>query len=289
MGIKDEAELLPRVISHLFRIGVDRIVARDNNSTDGSSEYLRAHASECLLLEPMTDAESADNDVWAMRESDIARRTGADWVLFLDADEFWLPAAGSLRDCRQFQDPGVDMLTVPRYNVPLTPQGPLMPEDLQPSTYGQLDLVVRPPAPDLRAYLEQNPGQAWITGVPMPKIAVRPHRAGALHLGHHDVEGAGGAAIRREPAEDIIIAHLPFTTLNRFERKVGNIRQLLNEHEDMFPGHAAWHWKRWAALRDELAVRDEFDRQSISSQHLAALRSEGAVRNAADIFGRSVQ
>jgi hypothetical protein len=284
LGVKDEAELLPRVISHLFRIGVNQVVARDNSSTDGSAEYLRAHACDRLLLEPMTEAESSDNDVWAIRESDIARRTGADWVLFLDADEFWLPRSGLLRECRQFHDAGVDVLTVPRYNVPLTSEGALMPDDLQPVSLPQLDLVIKAPAADHRSYLELNPRQAWIAGVPMPKIAVRPQRVGALHLGHHDVEGAAGSVLRHEVAQDVLIAHLPFTTLGRFERKVTNIRQLLREHESMFPGHAAWHWKRWAALQDDGAVRDEFHRQSMSLAQLALMRAEGAIRNAAEIF-----
>ena len=36
-------------------------------------------------------------------------------MIFLDADEFWLPASGSLKDCEALQ--AADVVTVERYNV----------------------------------------------------------------------------------------------------------------------------------------------------------------------------
>ena len=284
LGVKDEAELLPKVISHLFTIGVDRIIVRDNASTDGSSEYLHSQAGERLVLEPLAQAEVGSDETWAAREAQLARESGADWVIFLDADEFWLPASGSLHACTQFADQSIDVLRVPRYNVPLVAGEPCIPESLHPASYANLELVARAPANDFRSYLEQHPAAAWITGVPVPKVAVRPHRIGALHPGHHRVDPPDGVPLKRAVADGLVIAHLPFTTVSRFERKVRNIRDLLGAYDGIFPGHGAWHWKRWAAMQGSEALVEEFARQSLSAGDFRNMKASGTIRNAAQLL-----
>ena len=63
-------------------------------------------------------------------------------MLFVDADEFWLPASGSLHDLRDLAD--ADVLTVRRYNVALGPDGPLIPPELPTSAYEDALLWARP-------------------------------------------------------------------------------------------------------------------------------------------------
>jgi hypothetical protein len=135
--------------------------------------------------------------------------------------------------------------------------------------------------------MEENPESSWNAGVPMPKIIARPERIANVHLGHHDMDGAGEQPLARRIAQDLVIAHLPFTTYQRFARKVDNIRSLLVAHPDMFPGHAAWHWKRWARIADEGNLPGEFRRQCLSAPHLQQLRSQGVVRSAAELFSQS--
>jgi glycosyltransferase involved in cell wall biosynthesis len=281
IGMKDELELLPAAIGHLFDIGVDTVIARDNGSTDGSLEYLRGRESKSLWVVPLSAEENADSKLWSEREAHLARSTDADWVIFLDADEFWLPQSGNLRDCEHFQDPTVDVLVVPRYNVPL-PAGVSAPV-VTVDQYPNLNLFIEAPAADLRLYLLQNPDKSWIAGVPAAKIAARRHRIGALHLGHHSMDSAEGQPLRRMQAIDLLITHFPFTSLPRFMRKVSNIRKRLDEHAGVFPGQAAWHWKRWAAMGDQ-ELTTEFERQCFTPAELESLRESGRVRTAADVL-----
>ena len=44
--VKNELDILPYVLNHLFAQGVDRIIVADNLSTDGTREYLRQRAQE---------------------------------------------------------------------------------------------------------------------------------------------------------------------------------------------------------------------------------------------------
>ena len=96
VGVMDERELLPDCVRHLYDIGVDEVVVRDAGSTDGSLDWAQAHQGPRLRLVPVGEDEKTQPAIWHARECEIADATRADWVLHLDADEFWLPATGRL-------------------------------------------------------------------------------------------------------------------------------------------------------------------------------------------------
>ena len=123
------------------------------------------------------------------------KQTGADWAIFLDADEYWIPASGSLRECAALET--ADILSVPRFNVPLGATGPAMPNRLVPGRYDELLLLVKP-IPNFHAYLKQNPESPWIEGVPDRKPMARPRRiAGFAIWGAHNIVVAGEEPVRR--------------------------------------------------------------------------------------------
>jgi glycosyltransferase involved in cell wall biosynthesis len=279
LGVMDEVELLPRCLEHLYRIGVDRVVARDGGSTDGSLELLRSMAGERLTLVELGEDEKRDPDICSTREAEDAQAIDADWILFLDADEFWLPASGSLHDGPQWHDTSIDVIQVPRYNVALVPAGPLAPATLTPEHHDALWMFARA-IPNFRRHLQERPLTPWITGVPVAKFAARPGRLGIVEAGWHGVQGQDGAVLTRQPARDVIAAHLPFTTASRFAQKVANIRRMFATYPDCFPPNQAWHWRRWAELASDEAVRNEFELQCLSDAETAALRDDGTIRNA---------
>jgi hypothetical protein len=82
----------------------------------------------------------------------------------------------------------------------------------------------------------------------------------------------------------MFIAHFPFTTLARFERKVHNIRDVFAVPDAYFGQHLAWHWRRWLALQSADDIRAEFRRQSFDDDTLAALRRDGSVQSVADWY-----
>src|SRR5688572_15242144 len=96
LGVKDEVELIRPCVAHLRHIGVDQIIVSDYGSTDGTLEILAdEQRAGDLVLESVDVLTVADYEQWSVRERALAESTGADWVLFLDADEFWIPASGS--------------------------------------------------------------------------------------------------------------------------------------------------------------------------------------------------
>ena len=102
-----------------------------------------------------------------------------------DADEFWLPATGNLKDCAAFYSS--DVLTVDRYNVALGSNGPFMPLQPSPEVYDQTYLYART-IPSFQVAKQTHAKRApWIHGMVEPKIAARRSKIIDLALGQHDV------------------------------------------------------------------------------------------------------
>ena len=285
LGVKDEADLLPHCITHLRAIGVDLIIAIDAGSTDGSREILeqeRQQSPKDFWVFHFSD-QNPDADGWGRLNVDLARASQADWVIFLDADEFWIPASGSLKDCASLRD--ADFLKVHRYNVPLGPDGLMTVGNACPQVADGLSLIVDG-IEDFRAHLRDFPETPWIRGVPVPKVAARPALIEHMHDGGHEVEAASGTALRRVTADDLLIAHLPFSTFSRFEQKLANIRKVFAVHDEYFGEHLAWHWRRWLALPDQPSIRREFERQVFTSQEIELHRRDGVIRSAREMFER---
>jgi hypothetical protein len=278
IGVKDEVELIEATITHLRAIGVDLIIVRDLYSTDGTADVLAIFDSDAdVWITQMSDA-SADADD---RNLDLVRESGAEWAIFLDADEFPVPASGDLNDCASLTS--ADVLRIDRFNIPLRPAGPAMPDRLAPERYDDL-LLVADPIPKFWAYIEQNPDTSWMRSRVAGRVMARPTRIAGLSLGGHGVLPAGSASLRPSTPHDLLIAHLPFTGMARFTRKVGNMRRVLSRHSEQFGETGARHWRRWVALADQGLLEEEFNRMIFDADTLAQLRRERIVRSAAEIF-----
>lgn len=283
LGVKDEVELVETAIRHLRLIGVDLIIACDSNSTDGTLEILERHRSGADFWIRTYDDRHFDPQDWprlAMTVVTEARAAGIDWMLFQDADEFWLPKTGRLKDCLALDN--FDVLSVRRYNSPLKAELPQVPP-LDPDNYAQLLLFVEPVA-DLRAQLADDPAMAWISGVPMPKCLARIDRIGGVSLAGHQITSADGDQLRQTVPADLLIAHFPFTTRSRFARKVENIRALLSGIDVELPSELAWHWRRWLELHHQGAIDEEYRRSVPTGAALIELAGKGSLRSAAELF-----
>ncbi|MCC7179743.1 MAG: glycosyltransferase family 2 protein [Acidobacteria bacterium] len=279
VGVKDEVELVGASIKHLRQIGVDHIIVADAGSTDGTLDVLEDERRGGDVVVTHVDPTTVvDYDTESAHAMALARASGADWVLFMDADEFFIPATGSLKDCRHLQD--ADVIVADRFNVVVTPDHLLMPTTLTPRHYGRLSLFTRQVG-DFRRYMDDRPHASFVTVRPGPKVLARPSVAAALAPGGHDVHATGA---RRAVATDLIVAHVPFTTQDRFERKVANIRKEVEMRPAYFAGGYAWHWRRWAEMTAPGALDAEFARQITYEHALAGLRREGVVRSAAELL-----
>ena len=96
---RDEADVIGDQVAFHLNAGADFVVATDNNSRDGTTEILERYERQGKLHLIREPAEGLRQGEWVTRMARLAATDfGADWVINTDADEFWWPRGGSLKD-----------------------------------------------------------------------------------------------------------------------------------------------------------------------------------------------
>src|SRR6478752_950607 len=96
---RDEADVIDAQVSFHLHAGVDFVIATDNNSHDGTTAVLETYARQGVLQLIHEPAEGLRQGEWVTRMARLAAAEhGADWVINSDADEFWWPRGGTLKD-----------------------------------------------------------------------------------------------------------------------------------------------------------------------------------------------
>jgi hypothetical protein len=280
VGVKNEVDLIVRAVEQLLAIGVDLVIVLDYGSDDGTLDVMREIVSPDRVL--LVHGTNDSMDATSARKLELVRQAKADWALFTDADEFWIPAAGTLKDVLASQRS--EILGVRRFNVPVTEGGPHMPDELSPSSYHELLLCVRWMA-DYADTRQDRPDVPWIVGSRTgPKMLINPGVAASLAPGDHWIDTMNGGSTQGVAPTNLLIAHLPFTTYERFERKVRSIQQEVRAHPEFFVGRRGWHWKYWSDLAEAGTLREEFNRQILDNRQLEGWMRDGTIRSAADML-----
>ena len=99
LAVRDEADILDRQLRYHLERGVDFVIASDHRSTDGTTEILEQHQRDGHLRLIRRGEGPFFQSRWVTEMARLAATEhGADWVINADADEFWLPRLGSLRE-----------------------------------------------------------------------------------------------------------------------------------------------------------------------------------------------
>src|SRR5690349_438000 len=97
--VRDEEDILARNIEYHRAQGVDFFIIMDNLSVDATPDIAREYVAKGLALYIPQDEDDYSQSEWVTGMARMAyEKYGADWVINNDADEFWWPVSGSLKD-----------------------------------------------------------------------------------------------------------------------------------------------------------------------------------------------
>jgi hypothetical protein len=197
--VRDEADIIATNLEYHLAQGVDFVLVTDHGSEDGTSEILREYERMGVAKVIRDDEEGHHQGRRVTRMSELARTAhGADWVINNDADEFWWPLVGDLRDVFSSFPPEFGQITVQRRNF-------------RPPSSGVAPFYSRTVHREASSF--NPPGECL-----EPKVAHRPRPGVVVAPGNHSIRASDLAAV--PPSELLEILHFPMRSYEQFERKV---------------------------------------------------------------------
>jgi hypothetical protein len=235
--VRDEVDIVRLCVLHHLALGCGRILALDNGSSDGTATVLQRLAARVPL--------SWSSDVGPYRQHEFvtglaqeARRLGADWILPLDADEFWispggLSAALSCPSAHGAVEAARTELIQRRGRRRATPAGVLT-----------LTMRVASPSDDDPAAIAQfQAGNRSMFEIAQgPKLAMRLTPDLAIDRGAHSASGLAGEVM---PSRALTILHAPLRSRACLARKAVHGERLELAGAEGLQG---WQVRQWASL-----------------------------------------
>jgi glycosyltransferase involved in cell wall biosynthesis len=215
MVVRDAADLIRVNLRHHLGAGLERVLVLDNGSTDGTLDRLR-RLSRTLPVDVAIDAGPFDMAALSNRLVGEARDGGADWVLPIDADEFFvapvaIPRTLGATDAGAVRIPLVNF--VQRRSRRRASERALLTMDHRPART----------IPQAEARYHVGIGEWSLVEVAwQAKVAVRLGERTRLGPGNHDVIDSVGEI---EDSREIVCLHAPLRARSRIERRVEHGRR----------------------------------------------------------------
>jgi hypothetical protein len=205
VAARNEEDVIEANLLYHLNQGVDFIIATENNSTDATPEILARYEAQGVLRLIRETSEDWDQFRWVTRMARLAATDhGADWVIHNDADEFWWPRVGSLKEV--FAAVPSEYGAVAGHRVNFIPN----PDESGPF-HQRMTVVELRPAKVKHDRLKPAPLS--------PKMAHRASPDVTIGKGNHNV-----LPHERFPVvpgwQPIVVFHYPVRTYAQFEAKV---------------------------------------------------------------------
>ena len=200
--VRDEADVVDAQIAFHLHAGVDFVIAMDNASTDGTTEILERYERVGVLRLIHEDGDDMRQSEWVTRMARLAATEhSADWVINSDADEFWWPRGGSIKEV---------LGTVPaRFGVVRGCWRHFLPRPDDGAFFAERMIV--------RTAMPAHPGDKETVFHAHQKVAHRAAPQVEVEAGNHNVDGPGLDPIRAwHPLE---VLHFSLRSIDQVARK----------------------------------------------------------------------
>ena len=248
--LRNEADIIETNLRHHFASVIDEAIVIDNGSIDGTIDIVSELAEELPIrlaseIGPMYQADRTT------RLARFAVMEGADWVLPIDADEFWVgdgaPFRAVLEDTpAEVEALFVDLVTfVQRRDVLAARPGCLVSMTMRP------EHQVGPMEDLPRLVREEELG--WVEIMHTPKCVHRGRPGLSVPKGNHSTGVRGGRATDR-----LTCLHAPMRAFSTLAGKLDHGRREAEENGPL-EAEASWHVKRWWQMARERTLDREWE------------------------------
>jgi hypothetical protein len=198
--VRYEEDVVDAQIAYHLNAGVDFVLATDHDSRDGTREILQRYVRDGHLRLFHEGGEMRESE-WRTRMARLAAVDhGADWVINTDADEFWMPRRGTLKDALVAAPNSVGVVwALTRHFVPRPDDGGSFAERM--TVRLSLDAPLNDPTSAYR---------------PHAKAAHRADPRVVVLFGSHNVRSDLAPLPGWHPLD---VFHFPFRSREQYERK----------------------------------------------------------------------
>jgi GT2 family glycosyltransferase len=248
---RDEEDIISYNIDFHLSKGVDFIIATNNGSKDATREILGQYEKKGVLHLIDEKSHNHNQAQWNNRMAEIARdQYGADIIFHCDADEFWYPRSGNLKD--EISDRPEDILIVDVINILLSDKGggESFPTDTR---FAVVNPIVA------KDYMEETKNENMFYFKYPPKVIFKPAKKILLvSQGNHSVTNKDDS-IKEGPSHDILIYHYPIRSKANFYRKT-ILGGSAYESTDIHPKDHGFHKRRWYASYKKGLLDEDYKR-----------------------------
>lgn len=115
--VQNEDDIIEDNLRYHLDKGVDFFIITDHHSSDKTNEILRKYEKKGLAKVRVEETKEHYQAKWVTKMAQEAFKSyGADWVINNDADEFWVPETGTLKDFFRSIDPNIYKIHAKRYD-----------------------------------------------------------------------------------------------------------------------------------------------------------------------------
>jgi hypothetical protein len=199
--VRDEADIVDAQIAYHLNAGVDFVIASDHESIDGTTDILESYVRDGHLRRIPVQGPMRDGP-WRTHMARLAATEhGADWIVNTDADEFWMPRRGTLKETlAAVPEPCGVVFALSRHFVPRPDDGAFFAERM--TVRVSSPVAINDPTSPYRPHL---------------KAAHRADPQISVSFGSHTVASPLWKALHNWHPADVL--HFPFRSLAQWENK----------------------------------------------------------------------
>jgi hypothetical protein len=243
--VRDEEDVLRSNIEFHRAQGVDFFIVTDNKSEDSTPEIIREYESQGIARYIYEGDDNYDQTAWVSRMARMAAEEyAADWVINNDADEYWWPRHGNLKECFAGIPAECNILVAQRHDfVPLVEEQSVFYHDMVYRKRVSLNTIGKP--------------------LP-PKVAHRGDPAVVVAQGNHWAELSVPAKIVEELID---IFHFPIRRYAQFTNKIIKGGQAYERNKTQ-GGNVGSTWKTLYKEYQRNGLVDFYRKQSVTGQQI---------------------